>query len=342
VIGPLERVLSMANRATRHDGTPFDPGTAFAAPSGAHWNWCHYGVMVPGLPDPHRTFGAMAIVGTPGVSIFANDWAITTTPRDTAYLVSATGSMTRDRFRTYSIADACTVEPGTVRFGDDLTIEGEYPRFAVHRDNGETTVDLAIVATDTVTWFVDLPGVYEHWSLLGDYTGQIVHDDVVTPIGGQCTLEYARGTGPNAMPRRLAARATIPARTFTYQVLNLDASRQLLLTEVLGPLRTPILRTVYLRSPAGSTTLGATRFAVSVRAPVPLATPDGRRMRMAQAYSWEVRDRAHRPLITLDCVANDDWVYGLGAGFVGSFRYLGVVSGDAVEGTGYIEYVDLG
>lgn len=340
--GLLERALGAANRASRHDGRAFDPATAFGPPSGARWNWCHYGVMLPGLPEPHRAFGVMAVVGTPGVSIFANDWAITTTPRDTAYLVSATGSMTRDTFGAYSVARSCAFDPQgrSLRFGDDLTIEGEYPHFTLHRDNGEVTVDLGIIATDTVTWFVDVPGVYEHWSLLCDYTGRIVHDGVITPISGHCTLEYARGTGPNALPRRLAQRVSIPARTFTYQVLAVDASRQLLLTEVRGPRRTPILRTAYLRTREGSRRLDAARFAVTSRRAEPAVTPDGRPMPMVHEFTWNVgQDRGRR--IGLDCMANDDWAYGLGAGFVGSFEYSGQVDGEDVAGTGYIEYIDL-
>jgi hypothetical protein len=299
--------------------------------------------MVPGLPEPHRTFGVMAIVGTPGVSIFANDWAITTSPRDTTYLVSATGSMTRDTFGVYSTAGACAFarDGSSLRFGDDLTIEGTYPYFVLHRDNGESTVDLGIIATETVSWFVDVPGVYEHWSLLCDYTGQIEHEGVVTPIGGQCTLEYARGTGPNALPRRLAALATIPARTFTYQVVNVDAATQLLLTQVRGPLRAPVLRSAYVRSREGSIRLDAARLAVTSHGPQPVTTPDGRRMRMVREFTWDVRDRRGAEAVRLDCVANDDWAYGLGAGFVGSFGYRGDVLGRTVAGTGYIEYIDL-
>jgi hypothetical protein len=344
VIGPLRRILGAPNRAARHDGHPFEPQSAFGPPSGVRWNWCHYGVMVPGLPSPHRAFNVMAIVGTPGVSLFANDWAIRTTPRDTAYVVSATSSMTEHAFAAYSIAQDCSLAPdgSALRFGSDLAIEGQYPYFVVHRENGDVVVDLTISASETVTWFVDIPGVYEHWSLLCDYTGRIVQDATVTPISGLCTLEYARGSGPHALPRALAAHATLPARRFTYQVLNLDAENQLLLTEVLGPLGIPILRTAYVRDRTGSTRFGTARFTVSSHFDQARSTPDGRAMRLAREFSWDVRDEAGRPVVELNGTAADDWAYGLGAGFTGSFDYAGCVRGRSVRGVGYIEYIDLG
>ena len=82
--------------------------------------------MVPGLPEPHRTFGVMSIVGTPGVAIFANDHAISTSPGDTAYLVSSTGSMSGQAFHTYSMRRDCQFAPdaSVLRFGSELLIEG--------------------------------------------------------------------------------------------------------------------------------------------------------------------------------------------------------------------------
>ncbi|WP_143537170.1 hypothetical protein [Rhodococcoides fascians] len=55
-------------------------------------------MMVPDLPDPHRSFGVMSIVGRPGVTMFANDQAIATTPCDTVYTASATAAMTSRQF----------------------------------------------------------------------------------------------------------------------------------------------------------------------------------------------------------------------------------------------------
>ena len=91
--------------------------------------------MVPDLPDPHRSFGVMSIVGTPGVTLFANDQAITTTPRDTVYTVSATAAMTSQQFFVQSMAEDCDFrgDGGHLRFGSELVMSGMYPNYSVQR-----------------------------------------------------------------------------------------------------------------------------------------------------------------------------------------------------------------
>src|SRR4051812_6682000 len=62
-------------RVVRHDAP-----VRMLPPSGRRRSWVHYGVMMPNLPEPHRFFNVMSIVGTPGVALFANDELVTTTP----------------------------------------------------------------------------------------------------------------------------------------------------------------------------------------------------------------------------------------------------------------------
>jgi hypothetical protein len=221
------------------NGMPFDPATSIAPPSGVRGSWVNYGVMVPNLPEPHRTFGVMSVVGTPGVSIFANDHAITTTSRGTAYLVSATASMTSEQFRTYSIEKECEFAPDgrVLRFGEDLLVEGQYPTFRLRRHHSEVDVDLQLTATDKVSYFVDVVGgLYSHWSLLCRYHGTV--GDI--EASGLCTFEYARGIGVHSLP--VLGRPNGPATFFTYQVINIDQASQLLMTEVLGPFGLPLTR----------------------------------------------------------------------------------------------------
>lgn len=334
----LRRLIGLVDRSGSHVGRGFDPTTTFAPPQGPRSSWVHYGVMVPGLPEPHRTFGVMAIVGTPGVSIFANDHAITTTPADTAYLVSATAAMRSDTFHAYSVAGDCAFAPdgSSIRFGDDLTIEGSYPRFELHRRHPDGDVRMSIEATDKVTEFVDLRGgLYTHWSLLCRYEGTF---GGVT-ASGLCTLEHARGIGRHSLP--LPGPRNVPTRSFTYHVLNVDDSTQLLFGQVRGPGGLGLLRSTYVR---GLTDPGAryddTRFVVEEREAAPLVTPDGREMRMPTRFTLRARGRG-RTVIDIEGRPHGDWAYGLGAGFVGSYAYTGTYEDRPIEGTAYMEYVDL-
>lgn len=338
-------LLGRVNRTARRLGVPFDPATPIGPPtpslaSWASWaSWAHYGVMVPGLPEPHRTFGVMAVVGTPGVRIFANDDAILTTPRDTASLVSATAAMNGEQFSTYSIQKDCefAADGSRLRFGDDLLIEGRYPSFRVRRHHHDVDVDLHLTATDKVTYFADLVGgLYTHWSLLCQYSGTIGD----TEASGLCTFEYARGVGVHSLP--VPGTPNIPLTFFSYQVLNIDDATQALLTQVLGP-RGVRLRAVYVRGlhDYSAEYTHRVRFNVDSYAPQRLSTPSGKDMRVPLTFRWSVPDTAGAELLDLHCESNNDWAYGLGAGFVGSYQYRGHFRGRTVTGTGYIEYVDL-
>lgn len=285
--------------------------------------------MMPGLPGSHRTFNVMAIAGTPGVNLFANDRLITTTPNDTAYVVSMTSSMSRDQFRAYRIEDECEFAPdgSLVRFGADLVIEGTYPKIRVGRSHVDVPVDLELDATDAVTHFVRIPGVYRHWSALCHARGTVGDADV----DGLATLEYAWGVGPHSIADR--PLPNLRARLFTYHVLNVDDETQLLFSHVLGPLGVPVQRAVHVRTGAGARHVRRGHHFV-VHEYEDRTTPDGRRMPLPRRFSWGADG------VEVHGTSAGDWTYGLGAGYCGSYDYEGQHAGRAIKGHAYIEYVD--
>ncbi|WIM90025.1 hypothetical protein PT015_11710 [Candidatus Mycobacterium wuenschmannii] len=326
------------NRNSRRIGRPFDPRTPLAPPHGVRSSWAHYGLMVPNLPEPYRTFGVMSIVGTPGIAIFSNDHAITTSARDTAYLVSATGGMRGEGLHTYSIARDCefSADGRLVRFGDDLTIEGAYPDFHLRRFHRDVSVDLAIRATDKVTYFVDLPGdLYTHWSLLCQYDGSLGGQS----ISGLCTLEYATGIGLHSV--RIPGSPNLPVPFFSYHVLNIDDRTQVLTSKVVGAGGIELIYATWIRGldDYGSELLDTT-FEIEEYEPTPRPTPGGHDMPMPATVRWSARQDGVE-VISVSGRCNGDWVYGLGAGFVGSYDYVGTFRGTAIRGTAYFEYVDL-
>ncbi|WP_433662375.1 DUF6670 family protein [Nocardia sp. CA-128927] len=335
-------VGGLVNHNSRLNGRPFDSGTPMTPPSGRLRNWVHYGVMIPDLPEPHRSFGVMSILGTPGVTVFANDHAITTAPSDTVYTTSAMASMDTDQFFVHSIARDCEFAPdGThLRFGSDLVIDGSYPHFTVSRTHPDVTAEFEIDATDKVTHFANIPGLYQHWSLLATYRGQIRHRGHHVEAAGLCTFEYATGVGVHSLLPR--TRLKIPATFFTYHVLNLDDTTQALLIQVLWPGGFTIQKAVYLRSLTdyGSVHTRGFEFRVREYEPEPRRTPDGRTMRLPQTMSWRVLDRDGQCLIAVEGSASGDFSYGLGAGYVGSYEYTGTYRGRAIAGRAYMEYVD--
>jgi hypothetical protein len=335
-------VVGLGNRTGRVNGQPFDPATPMTPPAGRLRNWAHYGLMVPDLPEPHRSFGVMSILGTPGVRIFANDHAITTTPADTAYTVSATASMDSGQFLVHRIARDCEFRPdgSHLRFGTELVIDGVYPHFTVRRSHPDVAIELEIDATDKVAHFANIPGLYRHWSLLAQYRGHIDYRHHRDEVEGLCTFEYATGVGVHSVKSN--TRLKLPAKFFTYHVLNLDDMTQALFVQVLGPAGFPLQKAVYIRSldDYGSVYTRGFEFRIPEYEPEPRRTPDGRRMRLPRTVAWRVLDDDGQDLIAIHGTAGGDYTYGLGAGYVGSYEYTGTYRGRDIAGRAYIEYID--
>ncbi|HEV7193252.1 MAG TPA: DUF6670 family protein [Jatrophihabitantaceae bacterium] len=327
---PLARSLrAVVNPVHRLDGRRFDPATPFGPPHG-RYSTVHYGVMIPGLPEPHRFLDVIAVIGQPPVALWRNSHLVQTSDRDTVSLLTATGAMTTDQLQGYSVAEDCELSPdgSSLRFGDRLLFEGSYPDYSVRITHPQVTADLHLHATGSVTHFARLPGgLYDHWSLLCQYTGRIGG----VAAAGLCTLEYARG---------VALR--LPLRSFAYSVLNVDDRTQVLMGQVLGPGGLPVQRVVSVRGldePSQSYSRGF-RFDIHGFESEARATPDGRWMLLPREFEWQVDDGAGGRLIRIAGRMCGDFTYGMAAGFAGSYRYEGEFRGRAVEGTGYLEYID--
>jgi hypothetical protein len=62
---------------------------------------------------------------------------------------------------------------------------------------------------------------------------------------------------------------------------------------------------------------------------------------MPARWRWTVRDDGGAVRTALACTAGDDWTYGLGAGWVGSFTFAGTHAGREVGGRAYVEWVEV-
>ena len=326
-------LVNMVDRSLALNGTPFDPATTMAVPHG-RYTTVHYGIMVPNLPPPYNFLNIITIIGQPKVKLFRNAHLIRTTDLDTANLLIGTGVGTPDHFKGYGVKESCAFhkDGSFLRFGNDLVIEGVYPRFSAHREGAAFNFDLTLEATDKVAHFAKLiGGLYDHWGILCTYQGQIVHDGRTIPIDGLCTFEYAR-----------AVNLPLPFLFFSYQIINIDASTQALFVQVLGPMNMPIQRRVYIRSldhHGGVYTKGFD-FTVHEFEPDTVTTPNGQTMQLPSSFSWRVDDEMGHQLIRVNGITNRDFQYGMAGGYAGSFGYHGHYKGNSINGTGYIEYID--
>lgn len=305
------------------------------------YGWTHYGVMIPDLPAPHRFFSIMGIVGTPGALAFDTDHALQDTPRRNATVVSGTAATHPAHFGGYSIERDCEMrEDGSlIRFGKEVEIAGSYPEYRVRAEYAGMRLDLEIRNTDKVSWFMKTP-VYDHFSLLSQYRGELRWQGKTRELGGLCTFEYAACFSPYMLrDKPLPPALKLPLDFFTYQIINVDEKTQLLLTKVTMGGATAVSR-LYVRA--------LDRYGIRHDAELKLLeyrdepgiAPDGRRMSLPRHFSWEVPGADGVPLLRIDCEVDTPFTYGLGSGYVGGYRYAGEYEGTPVSGRGYIEYID--
>jgi hypothetical protein len=252
-------------------------------------------------------------------------------------------------FEAYSVRDDCDFAPdgSLIRFGDHLTMSGAYPDFRVDADypGTEFTAELAITASPTVTWFVR-SRFYDHYSLLCRYNGWVATSGTRTEVAGLCTYEYG-GSGSiyNLVDSPWLARLKVPIDQFTYQIVNLGDTSQLLLgRNVLRRLELGAFANVRSIDRPGTRSYQA---AMAIEpASEPLTTPDGRRMIVPDRVTWEISDGG-RPVGRLEARVDTPWVYGLGAGYVAGYVVSGELAEPGGHGThtldaarGYIEWAD--
>ncbi|ARU57942.1 hypothetical protein OLMES_3922 [Oleiphilus messinensis] len=333
-MGIAKKFVSLVDRSHTIAGQPFSPATGVDIPKGLYGT-VHYGIMVPGLPEPFRFLNIIVLIGQPKARLFANPHLIETSAKDTANLLVGSATATPDHFQGYSVQRDCEFKPdgSYLKFGNDLVIEGQYPNFSVVREGHDFNLQLSLRATDKIAHFSRMVGgLYDHWSILCEYQGVIEQHGEKTELQGLCTYEYARAMNVN-----------LPFRFFTYQIINIDENTQVLMVEVLGPFNMEVQRRVYVRTldDHGGIYSKGFDFKVHTFESEEVVTPNGVRMRLPGQFSWRVEDDEGVELITIEGDCNQDFNYGMTAGYAGSYHYKGRFKGQAISGTGYIEYIDL-
>lgn len=339
-----DHLLPRIDQAVPASRRPFrQPGILRPHAGSARWGWTHYGVFLPSLPEPFRYCNLMTMIGASGTVLFDNDHLVTTTARDTATLLSSTALGDRHLYHAYSVRRDCDLRPdgSLLRFGDDLEIRGSWPRYHVRAAWDDFRLEIDVECTDTVSWFVRNPA-YDHCSLLSTCSGTIRQGGKTATLERTlCTFEYARCISPQVLLKRpLPEALKVPADFFMYNIINLDDTTQLLLTDVRA-LGHTAFKGVHERRLDGSADVHVQDVTLTVEeyAPEPALDPQGRAMRLPRVFSWSVREFGER-LLDLRCTVDAPWRWGHGRGYAGAYHYEGRYRGRAVSGTGYIEYVD--
>jgi len=323
-------------------GRPFtEPGMLVPHTRSRRFGWTHYGLMIPDLPEPHRYFTVMSLIGGTGSLAFDNDHALVAAPRRNATVVVGTAATHPRHFGNYEIgADGRFSHDGSeIRFGRELAITGGYPKYRVEAEIGDCAVELDVENTDKVSWFFHSP-VYKHLGLLSRYRGHITLAGNRQEVEGLCSFEY--GACPSTHLLRDAPLPTAlkaPLDYFVYHIINLDDSNQVLLSQYSIGGRPLMTFAMHRGLDSYTTAYYDTTFEVVEYAPEPTPTPAGPDMRLPSRTRFTVRDKGRVQLV-VETDMDTPFTYGLGSGFVSGFAYAGEWKGTALTGRGYVEYID--
>lgn len=339
----LGALIRTVDRAGAADGAAFDqPDLMRPHADSKRFGWTHFGIMIPDLPDPHRFFSVMSLIGATGSLAFDNDEALAARPRKNAAVVAGTAASHPAHFGNHAIGRDFVSHPdgSLLRFGDELTLTGTYPKYQLTGRLNGVDVSLELRNTDKVSWFFRTP-VYKHLSLLTEYRGTFGHLGVDIEVEGLCAFEYGACPSPYLLRSKpLPASLKAPLDHFVYHIINVDDDNQVLLSQYsIGG--TPLMTTALHRSRTSyGTRFADVRFEVTAVREIPEPTPYGTPMPLPRSTHFVVRDDSGAVWLDLHTDMDTPFTYGLGTGFVSGFAYTATWQGRDVTGRGYVEYID--
>ena len=247
----LTTLMSVLDSGERASTRPFtQPHIMVPNVDSKRYGWTHFGVMIPDLPEPHRFFSTMSLIGATGSLAFDNDHALVDEPRRNASVVIGTAASHPAHFGNYSTARDFLSRPdgSLMQFGDDLTISGGYPEYRLTGRFGGVEVDLQLSNTDKVTWFIR-NAAYKHLSLLTEYRGSFSTATDNQQVAGLCAFEYGACPSPyqlrsTPLPPKLKAPRQCPVGWWTSDRRGVTRSDQRVVLKVrrFGVVRIPVYR----------------------------------------------------------------------------------------------------
>lgn len=307
------------------------------------YTWTHYGIFFPLLPEPHRYLNIMILLGTPGALAFDHDDITLGDPRQTATLFSSTAAVDEHLLKAYIIPEQTNIQENgsLIELGEEVSISGTLPNIHLQGAYHGLSFDFELDVSEHVSWFIKTP-IYDHFSLLANFKGQLEYKGLVTPAEGLCTYEYARAAGAHGVVKKLLPEAyKLPLDFFTYQIINLNETTQLLLTkaDILGQ---PAAYSLHVRHTDKAAEIYTNvEFKVIAHQVDDYVSPSGKKMRLPQLFCWSVKDASNEKVLEITAEIDSPFRYGHGIGYASAYTFRGEYRNNPIEGRGYIEYVDV-
>ena len=127
---------------------------------------------------------------------------------------------------------------------------------------------------------------------------------------------------------------------FTYQVIQVNANLQIILSELRNQWNNIIFSRIEIQSNEQKSILYDHQVVLDITRVYPkVQTPNGREMYLAREFIWQYQEK-NQIIFQLKAQSRGDYKFGLGAGYVGSFNYELIWNNENHKGSGYCEYID--
>ena len=288
-------------------------------------------LILPNLPEPFHYLNFISLIGQPRIPICYNASAITTTAIDTATVLVTSGLSTAGHLKSYSAKEQCQLEQDRYQFLDVDQIQVDFPNYYFKRIDEELSCQLTVnIRADIENHSALHWGVGDYWYARCQCEGEITYKKQKYQIEAQGILKHARAI---YLP-------FIAFHFFTYQVIQVNANLQIILSELRNQWNNIVFSRIEIQSNEQRSILYDHQVVLDITRVYPkVQTPNGREMYLAREFMWQYQEK-NQIIFQLKAQSRGDYKFGLGAGYVGSFNYELIWNNENHKGSGYCEYID--
>ena len=329
----MQMLMSSLEQSTRLNLKLSSPSLLAYHPPKNHFKLVYHGLMLPDLPAPLHFLNFIGLLGQPKIPLFHNPSIIKDKASNTASVLIAISPHQIGHLKSYRLKQHCQIDPYQYQFGQVDCLNGFFPQFEIQRQDRELEVNLKISTTNTVTHFTPLKwNLFEHWSVLCHCEGTLKYQNQHYEISAMGSFDYARA----------ANIPYLPLAFYIHQLINLDETTQIILTQVRNQWNQIAYSKCYIRSVNGHQQQFDKKVKFHIHRVFPkITTPNGRHMYLPREFTWVISENGH-PIFELRGQSRGDFKFGVGAGYVGSFRYRARFRNQEFEGeSAYCEYIDI-
>lgn len=286
-------------------------------------------LILPNLPAPLHFLHFMCLMGRPRLAISSPQALGQAAVHNQAHILLSSSPHLFQHQQHYALNEACNLTTNQWQFAqtDSIQRQGSEWEFS-HKQQG-FSLELQVLSQVSSAWSAQQWGLAQAWSLAVQAKGQLHYQQQQYDIQTTGCIHYARSV---ALP-------LWPIYFYCLQVIQVD-ELQLTLLQIRNQWNQVLSAQLIIRNAQGFLAVKkAVTFHIQ-RVYPKVMTPQGQCMYLPREFSWHCQENG-KTLLELHGFSRGDFKYGMGAGYVGSFRFELYFAGqDYIGESAYCEYID--